>query len=55
MWKYIQSTGEIFRNDELVGVGYSGRDEGKNNPLMQCKKDVGPIPRGWWTIEEPTD
>jgi hypothetical protein len=36
-------------------VGYSGYDEGKNNPDMQNVKSVGPIPRGIYTIGRSYD
>ena len=55
MWKYVQKSGEMFRGDELIEIGYAGRGNGKNNPDMQCVKDTGPIPRGWWTILSATD
>jgi hypothetical protein len=53
MWKYIQSTGELLQNDQHVDSGYSGCDEGKNNPSMQAVHDMGPIPQGNWTIIGP--
>jgi Protein of unknown function (DUF2778) len=55
MWKYEQESGAIIRPDgSLLAVGYSGRvPEGRNKPDQQCVKDVGPVPRGWYTIEEP--
>jgi hypothetical protein len=36
-----------------VATGYSGFEEGKNNPAMQAVTNVGPIPQGDWTIEGP--
>lgn len=53
MWTYAQKTGALQQNGELVATGYSGFDEGKNNPAMQAVHDVGPIPQGDWTIEGP--
>jgi len=53
MWTYAQKTGVLQRNGQLVGTGYSGFDNGKNNPDMQAVPDVGPIPRGDWTIVGP--
>jgi len=51
MWKYVQSTGEIFKGSTFVEKGYSGKvPEGKNNPDKECVRDVGPIPRGSYTI-----
>jgi lipoprotein-anchoring transpeptidase ErfK/SrfK len=33
-----------------IATGYSGNGNGLNNPNMQNVADVGPIPRGTWTI-----
>ena len=53
-WLYKQSTGELFLRGAPVTtpwvVCYSGAGSGKNNPDYQCVKDIGPIPRGWYTI-----
>lgn len=49
-WVYEQSTGKLTRGGVLIGYGYSGFGDGKNNPDMEQTADVGPIPRGWWTI-----
>jgi hypothetical protein len=50
-WKYEQQTGRLTNpSGNFVGLGYSGRGEGLNNPAMQQVKDVGPIPRGKWSI-----
>ena len=35
------------------GVGYSGYQGAANDPCQQGKKNVGPIPQGWWTIGWP--
>jgi hypothetical protein len=53
MWTYAQSTGSLMQGSAQVGTGYSGYQEGKNNPDMQAVVDVGPIPQGTWTIEGP--
>ncbi|HWG19170.1 MAG TPA: tlde1 domain-containing protein [Terracidiphilus sp.] len=54
MWSYQQTAGELFDNDgNLTGTGYSGSPEGKNDPSKQCIPDVGPIPRGSYTIGQP--
>jgi len=57
MWTHKQSTGELFAplTGEVVDIGYSGFEEGKNNPAMQHVRMVGPIPEGFYTIEEPRD
>jgi Protein of unknown function (DUF2778) len=53
MWTYAQSTGALLQNGTQVATGYSGHDDGKNNPSMQAIRDVGPIPQGDWTIVGP--
>lgn len=53
MWTYAQKTGELQQNGKKVGTGYSGFDNGKNNPTMQSVQNVGPIPQGDWTISGP--
>ncbi|HTS35999.1 MAG TPA: tlde1 domain-containing protein [Candidatus Solibacter sp.] len=54
MWTYIQVNGQLLDDDgTVVDTGYSGCDEGKNNPSMQAVHDMGPIPQGRWTIFGP--
>jgi Protein of unknown function (DUF2778) len=53
MWTYAQKTGELLQNGNRIAAGYSGFDNGKNNPSMQAVADVGPIPQGDWTIVGP--
>lgn len=55
MWIYSQSRGELRDTLGLIGKGYAGNGRGKNNPLLQAEHDVGPLPRGWYTIQAPTD
>jgi hypothetical protein len=54
MWIYSQRTGELYWEHppvrELIGTGYSGAGSLKNDPAMQCISDLGPIPRGEYTI-----
>ena len=54
-WVYHQSSGEMFRDGVLKGVGYSGSGEGKNNPAMQSVHNVGPAPQGDYLIGAPHD
>ena len=54
-WTYSQSTGHMSHNGQLVGIGYSGHDDGKNNPSMQTVPNVGPIPQGQYSIGAPRD
>jgi hypothetical protein len=55
MWTYKQANGQILWDDRPFGFGYSGHGTGKNNPAMEAAHDVGPIPRGDWTIGDPGD
>ena len=52
---YEQKTGNFFKQDSkgnsiFIERGYSGFEEGKNNPTMETVHNVGPIPRGNWII-----
>lgn len=40
---------------ERIATGYSGYDEGLNNPDLEGMRNVGPIPRGCYLIGEPRD
>ena len=58
MFTYSQATGELFQDGKLIGTGYSGRNipdgpQGRNNPGLESVRDVGPIPRGLYTIDDP--
>lgn len=50
---YEQITGKLSYDGEVMGIGYSGKGPGLNNPAMQSVPFVGPIPEGWWRIEKP--
>lgn len=52
-WTYAQRTGDLKQDGKQVSTGYSGANEGKNNPAMENVSNVGPIPRGDWTIAGP--
>lgn len=57
-WEYSQSTGRLTRISAQgarieVATGYSGRDRGLNNPVMENVADTGPIPRGEYSIGNP--
>jgi len=52
MWVYDATKGSLSRGN-LIGMGYSGFGPGKNNSAMEGVPDVGPIPRGEWTIVGP--
>ena len=49
-WSYLQSTGELLLDGKHVGKGYSGKGEGLNNPAKEDVENLGPIPRGEWSI-----
>lgn len=53
MWTFNQKTGEIRQDEHLVGLGYAGAGEGKNNPSMQAIRNAGPLPCGLYQIGEP--
>lgn len=56
MWHYEQSTGHLYSDEEkLLAVGYSGHAEGVNDPALQDVHEVGPIPRGTYTIGAPEE
>jgi hypothetical protein len=63
MWLFKQSTGQIFHDGTLITKGYAGRDYddtgkfvgGKNNPVMQNVKGIGPLPVGFYTMQQPHD
>lgn len=53
MLLYYQATGELYDGDTLLGDGWAGHGDGKNNPAMQNVHDVGPLPQGLYTLEAP--
>ena len=59
MWTYVQSTGQLLTVDDggwkVVGTGYSGKGEHKNDPGSQALHNLGPIPRGFYTIGPPVN
>lgn len=55
-WKYEQLSGRLYSpHGLLMGVGYSGAFDCKNNPQTQSVHNRGPIPRGVYHIGEPID
>jgi hypothetical protein len=55
MMTYRQSTGELSNEGGLIATGYSGHGEGLNNPALQNVPNVGPVPRGNYTLGPPHD
>jgi hypothetical protein len=49
-WTYSQSSGKLLLNETLIATGYSGHEEGLNNPALQNEAQIGPIPQGAYTI-----
>lgn len=55
--RYEQESGRLYLIDGLcgseyyLGTGYAGSPEGLNNPSMQGRADIGPIPEGLYRIE----
>jgi Tlde1 domain len=50
MWTYVVNTGQMFHHGELIGTGYSGHELGLNNSDLEEHSNVGPIPRGNYTV-----
>ena len=55
MIRYTISTGVLSLDDKLLGVGYSGQPECRNDPEKCSIHNAGPIPPGLYRIEEPRD
>lgn len=56
MLTYKQSTGELFAPTGVtLGTGYAGRGIWKNDPLGQRIVMNGPVPQGFYTIEQLHD
>lgn len=50
---YSQTLGRYTDQDEnYIGTGWSGQGEGVDNPDMESVHNVGPIPKGLYTIGE---
>lgn len=49
-WEYSQQSRTLKHNGVVVAEGYSGHGAGRNNPDMENVANVGPIPRGRYTI-----
>jgi hypothetical protein len=56
MFTYQQSTGLLLdAKSHVIGRGYAGHGDGLNQPEMQEVHQVGPLPRGFYTIGAPHD
>jgi hypothetical protein len=52
-WEYSQSTGNLKFNGNHEAKGYAGHGNGKNNPSMESIRNIGPIPKGEYSIQAP--
>lgn len=48
---YHQKTGEIYFGEQLLGKGHAGNGIGENAPDQQETHNIGPLPRGRYTIQ----
>ncbi|PIT52513.1 tlde1 domain-containing protein [Snodgrassella alvi] len=51
-WTYSQRTGELKHNGRIITIGYAGRGLGYNKPEMEHLANIGPLPKGKYTIIE---
>lgn len=49
-WVFQQSTGKLKRDGNFVYQGYAGKGDGKVNPNMESVPNIGPLPKGKYTI-----
>ena len=54
-WEYSQGTGTLRHNGQKFANGYAGHGEGVNKPNMQNIPNIGPLPRGIYTIQPQAD
>jgi hypothetical protein len=52
MITYNQANGNLSKDGQLLGVGYSGHPPYVNDPTSEAIPQQGVIPRGLWTIGE---
>jgi hypothetical protein len=50
MWSYDSANGNLSHDGEFVGTGYSGFEAAANDQSQESVPNVGPIPRGDYTI-----
>ena len=51
MLVFSQSNGSVTLDDAQIALGWAGNHDGKNNPEMQDAHGVGPLPRGFYTLD----
>ncbi len=54
-WQYTQKTGELTHEGVFEGTGYSGASIARNDTGEESIRDIGPIPRGRYTIDAAID
>jgi len=51
MLTYSQTTGTLLQDGKYLATGWAGNHAGKNNPAMQDKPCIGPLPQGKYTLQ----
>lgn len=54
-WRWEQSTGHLFHDDQFLASGYSGFPPHTNKPESEQIKGLGVIPKGRYHIGNPYD
>src|SRR5947209_998453 len=49
----LTSKAELVKAAKIVGMGYSGHADGRNNPEKETIHNVGPIPHGLYRVGKP--
>ncbi|CAB4131058.1 Protein of unknown function DUF2778 [uncultured Caudovirales phage] len=52
-WKWHQAGYLEYPDGKATATGYAGMGEGKNNPALEAVANIGPLPRGLYTITGP--
>lgn len=50
---FMSDEGRLYNADGFVCDAYSGYGAGKDNPVLQDVRDVGPIPEGLYVLGAP--
>jgi hypothetical protein len=51
IYRYNQNTGELRSGDKVLGTGFSGKGEAKNDPESFKERITGVIPTGDWQVD----
>lgn len=49
-YTFSQSSGLLSKEGTLIGKGWAGQGEGKNNGSLETVHNIGPLPRGKYHI-----